>query len=184
MIDVTDSYYVYKFFRVLLITELIRIELRLLTALVQSFQSLPSGTQGREQLTRVSAQQQIVQRGTPSRTSGEGQTKPGRRHTVHRKRTLSRVSAPSINRYSKRSFYSHLQKQTALHFPRGHQEATVIRPLRGSPYFKTKIPGTPAATRQANPHAILIRHFTQLGREHNYENTNRRGLVGAKAPTT
>jgi hypothetical protein len=168
----------------LLNTELIRRELRLLTARAQSFQSLPSGTQGRRQLTRVSAQQQIVQGGTPSRTSGEGQPKPGRRHTVHRKWALSRVFAPSINRYSKKSFYSHLQKQTALHFPRGHQEATVIRPLRGSPYFKTKIPGTLAATRQTNPHALLIRHFTQLGREHNYENTNRRGLVGAKAPTT
>ena len=46
MIEVTDSYHVHKFFRMLLITELIQRELRLLTARTQSFQSMPSGTQG------------------------------------------------------------------------------------------------------------------------------------------
>ena len=151
MIDVTDSYNVHKFLKMLLITEVMRRELRHLTARARSFQSLPSGTQGRGQLTRVFAQ-----------------PKHGRRHTVHRKWAPARVVAPTISRFQKKSLYSHLQKQTALHFPRGHQKATVIRPLRGRP----------------QPHALLIRHFTQLGREHNYENTNRRGLVGAKAPTT
>ena len=49
MIDITDSYHVHKLFKILLITELIRRELILLTSQTQNYQDLPSGTQKREQ---------------------------------------------------------------------------------------------------------------------------------------
>ena len=173
MIDVTDSFYVYKFFRMLLITELIRRELRLLTAHARSFHSLPSGTQGRGQLTRVSAQQQIVQGGNPSRTSGEGQPKPGRRHTVHRKWALSRVFAPSISRSPKNIFLLASTNTISTAFLEGAPRGNSNKAFEGKACCDT--------TNQSSCITYSLFHAARQGaqlREHKKEEG-----VGAKAPT-
>ena len=134
----------------LLITELIRRELILLTSHAQNFQNLPSGTQGGEQF------------------------KPERRRIVQRKWAFPRIrqtfaegaSRGSSHKATKRALRSHHQSQGV------YQGATSIKHPRKNTHLKTKIFGTPAATQQAilhanlNPHAILIRHFTQLNGEY------------------
>ena len=177
MIDVTDSYHVHKFFRMLLITELIRRELILLTSHAQNFQNLPSGTQGGEQF------------------------KPGRRRIVQRKWALPNnrhtfaegSSTSSSHKASKRALKPHHQSQGV------YQGATPIKQSRKNTHHKSKIFGTPAATQQAiphanfNPHAILIRQFTQKNGGYTghifdiarmYKNISKRGSGETKLTTT
>ena len=120
---------------------------------------------------------------------------------VQRKWVLPRIrqtfavgaSRGSSHKATKRALRSHHQSQGV------YQGATSIKQRRKNTHVKTKIFGTPAATQQAilhanlNPHAVLIRHFTQQNGEYKghvfdisrmYENISNRGSGEAKLTTT
>ena len=176
MIDVTDSYHMHKFFKMLLITELIRRELITLTSQTQNYQYLPSGTQKREQFKpdrrRIVQRKWALPRNRHTLVEGSTTSSSHKAPKIcrgHQTRAFQRASS-IVARGSSfvASFVARGAKNLKSHHPLqgAFQRASLIKQSKKNTNRKTSNSGTPAPTHQAishanfNPHAILIRQFT------------------------